>query len=137
MHALIWSLTVVAAAPPQASPSAVATSERKAILQVLRRPVEKRMGAPVTFVVTTLRTDRKWAFIQAEPQRPGGKRINGRRLYGADWGNMDGLTTTAILRKGPRGWTIVESRVGATDAWYCGYVPVEQFDPCENYPTDD
>jgi hypothetical protein len=137
MYALFWSLTVLAAASPQASASPVAATERKAILQVLRRPVEQRMGAPVTFVVTALRTDRKWAFVQAEPQRPGGKRIDGRKLYGADWDNMDGLTTTAILRKGRRGWTIVESRVGATDAWYCGYVPVEQFDPCANYPGDD
>jgi hypothetical protein len=128
---------VLAADAPRASVNAVGAPERKAILQVLRRPIEKRMGAPVTFVVTTLRADRRWAFIQAEPQRPGGKPIDGRELYGADWDNMDGLTTTAILHKGPGGWTIIESRVGATDAWYCGYEPVAQFDPCGNYLKDD
>ncbi len=107
------------------------------MLQALRGPVESRLGPRVEFVVTTLRANREWAFVQAEPQRPGGRPIDGRKLYGADWNNMDGLTTTAILRKGARGWKIVELRVGATDAWYCGYVPIQQFDPCGGYPTDE
>lgn len=137
MSALVLSLALLGAVPPQASGSAPATSERRAILDVLRRPVEKSLGRPVEFVVTTLRTDRGWAFIQAEPRRPGAKRIDGRRIFGADWDNMDGLTTTAILRKGKRGWSIVETRIGATDAWYCGHVPVAQFDPCGGYPAAD
>ena len=135
--ALIWSFAVLAASPSQAAESAIAVSERKAILQALRGPTEKSLGAPVIFVVTTLRANRDYAFVQAEPQRPGGGRIDGRALYGEDWDNMDGLTTTAILRKNGRGWTIVERRVGATDAWYCGYVPVARFDPCGGYPADE
>jgi hypothetical protein len=134
---LICGLAALAAIPSQATESAIAVSERKAILKALRGPTEKSLGAPVIFVVTTLRANPGYAFVQAEPQRPGGGRIDGRALYGEDWDNMDGLTTTAILRKSGRGWTIVERRVGATDAWYCGYVPVKRFDPCGGYPPGE
>lgn len=137
MHAFILSLALLPATTSQADESAIAPSERKAILEALRGPTEESIGAPIIFVVTTLRANRDYAFVQAEPQRPGGGRIDGRALYGEHWDNMDGLTTTAILRKGGRGWTIVERRVGATDAWYCGYVPVKRFDPCGGYPAAD
>lgn len=138
MLALISSLALFAPAAALAPHrGSVARSERKEILRILRKPVEARLGPPIEFVVTTYRTNPHWAFVQAEPQRAGGKAIDGRRFYGADWDNMDGLTTTAILHKGAQGWRIVEIRVGATDAWYCGFVPTKQFDPCGTYPAND
>jgi hypothetical protein len=42
---------------------------------------------------------------------------------------MDGLTTTAILRRQGKAWQVREWRIGATDAWYCG-LPNVGFDPC-------
>jgi hypothetical protein len=103
----------------------------------LRQPVEARLGRPIEFVVAMLRQNKTWAFVQAEPQRPSGKLINGRHLFGARWQDMDGLTTTAILHKGARGWRIVEVRIGATDAWYCGYVATEKFDPCSTSEANE
>lgn len=105
--------------------------DRKAILNVLRGPVEQQVGKPIEFVVTALRGERGWAFVQAEPQRPGGRAIDGRSYFPEDWENMDGLTTTAILRKRDGRWRIVAMKIGALDAWYCGYLPVERFDPCK------
>ena len=99
-------------------------------MNVVRAPLERRLGAPVQLVVTTYRRKPHWAFVQVEPQRPGGRSINGRRFYGDDWDNMDGLTTTAILREVAGRWRLVELRVGATDAWYCGFVSKRDFDPC-------
>lgn len=121
---------MVALTPDQSPPLQAARSERRAILNVVRAPLERRLGAPVELVVTTYRRKPHWAFVQVEPQRPGGRSINGRRYYGDDWDNMDGLTTTAILRKAAGRWRLVELRVGATDAWYCGFVPRRDFDPC-------
>jgi hypothetical protein len=93
--------------------------------------VEQRVDNPVEFVVTAFRGTRSWVFVQAEPQRPGGKRIDGRLYFANEWQDMDGLTTTAIVRKRAGNWRLVEMRIGATDAWYCGFLPRKQFDPCK------
>ena len=110
-------------------PGSPASADRKLILDALHPVVEQRVGAPVEFVVTKLRVDGRWAFIQAEPQRPGGHRINGARYFPGSWADMDGLTTTAILRRQGKAWQVREWRIGATDAWYCG-LPNVGFDPC-------
>ena len=127
MLLLVYALALVGAPAP---PESIGGPDRKAILNVLRSPVEQRVGRPVEFVVTALRGKRGWAFVQAEPQRPGGRPIDGRPYFPDDWENMDGLTTTAILRRRQGRWRIVAMKIGALDAWYCGHLPVEQFDPC-------
>jgi hypothetical protein len=99
-------------------------------LQALRSVVEEQIEAPVEFVVARLKTRGRWAFVQAEPQRPSGGRIDGARYYPGTWDNMDGLTTTAILKRTGVGWRVVEWRIGATDAWYCSPLPGVEYDPC-------
>ena len=134
MLAVLFSISVLALTPGELPTSAAAQSERKLILNMLRAPLERRFGGQVEFLVTTYRKTQHWAFVQAEPRRPGGKSIDGRRYYGDHWQDMDGLTTTAIVQKVAGRWTIVELRVGATDAWYCGFVPIGKFDPCAGSP---
>jgi hypothetical protein len=131
MLAAVIALALAGPVPLAAPGGTVSVSDRKAILDVLRGPVEKRVAKPVEFVVTELRGKGGWAFVQAEPQRPGGPAINGRAYFPADWENMDALTTTAILRKRQGRWRIVEMRIGALDAWYCGFLPAGQYDPCK------
>jgi hypothetical protein len=128
MTLLLCAVALAAAHPPASAP--IGTADRKAILQALRAPVERQLGKPVEFVVSELRGEPGWVFIQAEPQRPGGRRIDGRSYFPDDWDNMDGLTTTAILRKSRGRWRVRAMRIGALDAWYCGYLPAGQFDPC-------
>jgi hypothetical protein len=120
-----------APAPVTRPAAAISASDRKAILDVLRAPLEKQLGKPVEFVVSELRGRRGWAFIQAEPQRPGGRKIDVRAYFPRDWEEMDGLTTTAILRKRGGRWRVRAMKIGALDAWYCGYLPAAQFDPCK------
>ena len=48
------------------------SAERAAIMDTLRPAVEAEMRGPVEFVVTTIRVTPNWAFVQVEPQRPGG-----------------------------------------------------------------
>jgi hypothetical protein len=137
MFSFLLSVALLGVSAVHPAPSLTVESDRKSILDELRGPVQARLGSPVEFVVTTFLKDNDWVFIQAEPRRPGGKSIDGQRYNGADWDNMDGLTTTAILRKTKGSWKILELRVGATDAWYCGFVSTRQFDPCGGYPAND
>lgn len=119
-----------AAAAASGSGAEAARGDRKAILDALRPRVEARVGPDIVFLVDKLKLRTNWAFIQAEPQRRSGRRIDGRRYFGDDWETMDGLTTTAILRKEEGRWMIVEARIGALDAWYCGFVSARIFNPC-------
>ena len=119
-------------APPL--PSAVTPAKnspvRKALLDALRPAIEAKIGPNVEFVVSNMRVGNGWAFVQAEPQRRGGRRIDGRSYFPNDWENMDGLTVTAILKFQNRRWNLVDHAIGATDAWYCGSPPMKQLLGC-------
>ena len=80
------------------------------------------MGGPVEFVVGTLRTTAKWAFVQVNPQRPGGEAIDIEETsFASDADTMDGLTVFALLRFQSGGWTLVEHVVGPTDVAYMAW----------------
>lgn len=101
----------------QAAPN---SPQRRAILDALRPRIEAVLGRPVEFVVTRIGVRAGWALVIAEPQRPGGGGIDGRRYFPNDWENMDGLTVNAILRFRGGRWTPVDHAIGPTDVWYCG-----------------
>jgi hypothetical protein len=128
LSAIVLASTSLAA---HAEPSsAISQADRAAILDLLRDRLQRRVGPKVEFIVTDLRGRDGWAFVQAEPQRPGGKPIDGRSFFPSEWEYMDGLTTTALLQKRGPHWRILEMKIGATDAWYCGHALRQQFDPC-------
>lgn len=124
---ILGALAAITATTPAAAQSgpvnataapAAGSAQRRAILDALRPAIERRLGPDVEFVVRQIRVAGGWAFVMADPQRRGGRPIDGRRYFGEDFDNMDGLTVTAILRF-QRGWTLVDQAIGATDAWYC------------------
>jgi len=96
---------------------------RHEVLNGLRPAIEKRLGPTVEFNVTLIRVQRDWAFVVADPQRKGGKPIDGRRIFGEDYGNMDGLRVDAVLRMQNGRWVVVDHAIGATDVWYCDVGP--------------
>ena len=100
--------------------------ERRAILDALRPRVVRDLGAPIEFVVNTLRVSGDHAFAGLEPQRPGGRRIEprntriGRQML-REVGTLDMFDCCHIeaLLKRTRGvWRIQEIGIGATDVWY-------------------
>jgi hypothetical protein len=113
-----------ALAQPGASASAQAapgSARRRAILDALRPAVEARLGPPdVEFVVRRIVVREGWATVMADPRRRGGGRIDGARIFGADFEHMDGLTVTAVMRFSGGRWRHVDHAIGATDVWYCG-----------------
>jgi hypothetical protein len=108
-------LALGAAAPPSA--------ERKAVLDALLPAVEAKLGPDVEFVVQVLRVENGWAFIMADPQRRGGNPIDGYRIFGENFGNMDGLRVDAVLHRQGGRWRVVDHAIGATDVWYCDIGP--------------
>lgn len=100
-----------------------APSQRKAVLDALRPAVEAKLGPSVEFVIQVIRVEDGWAFVMADPQRKGGKPIDGRRVFGEDFGNMDGLRVDAVLQLKSGRWKVVDYGIGATDVWYCDVGP--------------
>ena len=96
---------------------------RKAVLAGLRPAIEQRLGQPIEFRVTLIRVHGDWAFVVADPQRRGGKPIDGHKIFGSDFDNMDGLRVDAMLRLRRGRWVVVDKAIGATDVWYCEVGP--------------
>lgn len=95
--------------------------ERKAILDTVRPLVEARLGPPVEFVVGWMRAGFGWAFVQVNPQRPGGGAIDLRNtVYAGQRDFMDGLTTYALLFYQYDRWNLVDFVVGPTDVFWVG-----------------
>ena len=81
--ALILAVASVSAQAETRTP--ISQADRAAILNLLRQPLEKKLTRPVKFVITDLHGRDGWAFVQVEPQRPGGRRIDGRAFFRAEW----------------------------------------------------
>ena len=124
LAALVMAAPAESAAGPSgvedAAPAAPGSAQRRAILDALRPAIEQRLGPDIEFVVRDIRVDGRWAFVNADPQRRGGGRIDGRHYFGEDFDNMDGLAVTALLEFREGRWFLMDHSIGATDAWYCG-----------------
>ena len=95
------------------------SSERAAIMDTLRPAVEAEMRGPVEFVVTTIRVTPNWAFVQVEPQRPGGGVIDPEKTgFAGDTDMMDGLTVYALMGFQAGRWNLIDHMVGPTDVGY-------------------
>jgi|GEM_PF-481795 len=97
------------------------TAERSQILDAVRPLMEARLGAPVEFVVSWLRSGSGWAFAGLAPQRPGGEPINLRdTVFAGQAEYMDGLQTYALLRFQNSRWNIIDFAIGPTDVFWQG-----------------
>jgi hypothetical protein len=100
--------------PPKGAPL------RSEVLNALRPTVEKETAGPVIFVVQALNVMGEWAYVEADPRRPNGGKIDWRqtkfrRDFEADM--FSGLVL-ALLRKQGGSWKVVELAMGPTDvAW--------------------
>lgn len=114
------------AAPAQGGVSATTqpapgSAQRAAIMDALRPAIERKLAGPVEFIIQRIAVRDGWALVIADPQRPGGGKINPRRHFPNEVVEfMDGLTVNAILRFSGGGWTLVDHAIGPTDVWYCG-----------------
>lgn len=96
------------------------TSERKAIADALRLPIEQELKQKVVFKIDHLGVQDNWAFLKGVPQQPDSSAIQygGTRYQAAiDAGAFDdGIV--ALLRKSGNEWQVVQYVIGATDVPY-------------------
>lgn len=123
LAAMLGSLAFPACGQPYFEPKR--GSELRADLMDAIRPIaEWQLGAPVEFVIDTLRTDDHVAFAMVKAQRPGGKPIDmtktplaERDSYYLD--DYDGPATMEVLMKrSDRMWVPVTYHIGSTEAWW-------------------
>ena len=74
------------------------SAERKAIMDALRKPVQKATKFPVIFRVGHLKVLNGWAFFSGNALRADGKAIGDDFLWGE---------TSALLRKQGKSWTVL------------------------------
>jgi hypothetical protein len=98
------------------------SAERAAIMDTLRPAVEAEMRGPVEFVVTTIRVTPNWAFVQVEPQRPGGGVIDPEETgFAGESDMMDGLTVYGLMGFQAGRWNLIDHMVGPTDVGYADW----------------
>jgi hypothetical protein len=111
-----------AVTPAQTNPvglhtPSVGSSERKAIIDALRVPVEKRLKQPVVFKIQHLAVDKGWAFALGQPIQPNGKRIDYKKTPYAQ-ALKDGFfddSFCALLHLKSGSWKVAIYNIGATD----------------------
>jgi hypothetical protein len=96
------------------------SQERKAIMDALRPPVEKKLRQQVIFKVDHLKVQNGWAFLIGKPQRLDGTAVDYsdtvyRNAVGAGAFD-DGIV--ALLREAEGKWKMVQYVIGATDVPY-------------------
>ena len=100
----------------------VGSQQRRAILDALRPAVAREMRGPVEFVVERLDVRSGWALVWAQPQRPGGGRIDPQVVLTPEQLEFsEGIRVDALLRFEDEQWKVEDYRVGATDVWYACY----------------
>ena len=96
------------------------SSERKALMDVLRIPVEKDLNKKVLFKVDHLKVQGDWAFMRGVPQQPNGGRMDYRGTeyqqaikagFFDDW-------ICALLKNQNGKWQVITYVIGATDVVY-------------------
>jgi hypothetical protein len=97
--------------------------ERAAILDAIRPAVEAQMWGPVEFKIDQMRTDGDWAFVMAEPQRPGGKPVDPETTaFAGQEDQMDGLTVLGLARFVRGRWVHIGDIIGPMDAAQTAWV---------------
>ena len=91
--------------------------ERKAILDVVRVPVERRLGIKVIFEVERLAILGDWAFAEVHPRTEAGGRIDYRRTrYARAYvPDLDSDLVLVLLRRSGVSWIVVQEAFLPTD----------------------
>lgn len=98
----------------------IGSAERKAILDVLRVPVERQLKQKIVFVADDFKVQGNWAFVGGRPQGPNGGEpdYRGTVYYEAkDQGAFDN-NFFALFKKTSGKWRLVKYMIGCTDVCY-------------------
>jgi hypothetical protein len=96
LAALASTLCYAAAAGAKAYTPQAGSAERKAILDALRKPVQKAAKQPVVFYDVSLRVENGWAFVNAISKDRSGKKLV-----------LGDLATSGLLHKKAGRWQVL------------------------------
>jgi hypothetical protein len=96
------------------------SAERKAILDVLRLPVEKELKQKIIFNIETFNVQGSWAFLSGAPQSPGGGSPDYKKTpyQSAIEDDIFDNNFFALLKKDSEKWRVVTYSIGCTDVCY-------------------
>lgn len=99
------------------------SKERKAILNTLRKPVEKELKQKIQFVVNELNVAGNWAFVSGEPQTTSGKMPDYSKTVYNEQVESDMFDNNffALIKKSGKNWKIVKYYIGCTDVCYANW----------------
>ena len=99
------------------------STERKAILDALRIPVERKLKQKIVFNAEHFNVMGNWAFLGGDPQSPGGGRpdYRGTPFQKAIDADMFDNNFFAILKKAGGKWKLVTYSIGCTDVCYADW----------------
>lgn len=100
------------------------TELRIALMDAARAPIEAEIGRKVIFVVSVLRTDGNWAYLQAVPHNPDGTSINWDRTPFAAEMSQGVMSDVAmvLMRKVDGRWQVEDHIFGPTDVYWYAWV---------------
>ena len=116
---LILSSAVLICAQSVHTPEKGST-ERKAILDALRMPVERDLKQKIVFIADNFNVQGSWAFVSGMPQNStGGDPDYSKTKYAEaiDSGAFDS-NFFALLRKTAGKWKVMTFAIGCTDVCY-------------------
>ncbi|WP_395644568.1 hypothetical protein [Terricaulis sp.] len=124
--AAVLAAFVAACTPPAPAGVHEATEQERAPLDTaLSASLAVDLGQPVQLRIDHARVDGDWAWVIAEPFKPGGLALidwsTTHYAEQASLGMMDGGTTYALLQRLDGVWTVKQFVVGPTDAPWVGW----------------
>lgn len=99
------------------------SNERTAILDTLRKPVEKELKQEIQFVINDFNVSGNWAFISGEPQTKAGERPDYSKTVYKEQVESDMFDNNffALLKKSGKKWKVVKYYIGCTDVCYANW----------------
>jgi len=96
---------------------------RKAILEALRKPVEKDLGQKIVFQLDTIRVMGDWAFVSGKPRTASGKPVDYLKTRYRDAVNSGAFDDwiCALFKKQGKQWRVLRFAIGATDVVWDGW----------------
>lgn len=88
-------------------------TERRAVLNAARPPVQRDLKQPVEFVVHTIRVCDNWAFVIADMQKSGGSQIDWSNTVCS--GDVSHLVGALLNRSAGKAWVVKTYALCPTD----------------------
>ena len=96
------------------------STERTAIMNALRVPVEKELKRKTIFAVNNFKVQGNWAYLDGKPQQADGSKMDyrGTQYQEAINAGMFDDNIFALLKKTGGKWKVVIFMIGCTDVCY-------------------